>query len=155
MTRTIYACLLALLAIVLVPTSSEAMIYVEKTGVQEQTVDFQASQNLSLNEFLNLSPKAYKKKTGKKLKLRERIVLKMAQKQIKKKLKKNEAFDANALVAKNNSNFHLAGFLLGFFLGLIGFLIALLVWREDKAPRRSALKGLLLAILLVVILQVL
>ncbi|MEM9917768.1 MAG: TM2 domain-containing protein [Bacteroidota bacterium] len=42
---------------------------------------------ISMDDFLNLTPKQIRKKTGKKLKLKQVIALKIAQKKIKKSLK--------------------------------------------------------------------
>lgn len=46
-------------------------------------------QNLSVDEFLSLTPKEIKERTGKKLSLKETAALKLAQKKIKKELKKS------------------------------------------------------------------
>ncbi len=42
----------------------------------------------NLDEFINLTPKKYREMTGKKLSLKETIVMKLAQKKIKKQIRK-------------------------------------------------------------------
>ena len=46
-----------------------------------------------MEDFLNLTPKEYRKITGKKLSLKETIALKIAQKKIKKQMRKGQSRD--------------------------------------------------------------
>lgn len=55
--------------------------------------DNQFKSFTDLNSFLSLSPKSYKELTGKKLSLKEKLSLKMAQKMMKKQSRKAEGGD--------------------------------------------------------------
>lgn len=50
-------------------------------------VDNMPASNMTTESFLNMSPKEFKKATGKKLNLKERIGLKLVQKALKKQMK--------------------------------------------------------------------
>lgn len=87
-----------------------------------------ALSNMSVAEFLALTPKKYKEITGEKLSLNQKISLKIAQRKIRKALKNNDEIDsatvANAFVT---SDFNIGGFVLGLILPAIGVLIAYLI----------------------------
>lgn len=53
-------------------------------------------QKMNINEFLEMTPKKYKEKTGKKLGFFKSIQLKTAQKIVKKKLKKMDKMEQKA-----------------------------------------------------------
>ena len=107
--------------------------------------------DMTAEDFVQLRAKEIKQRTGKKLKLKERIVLKVAQHKVKKQLKNGELADYKETYENAERRFSLGGFLLGFFLGLIGLLIALLFGRNAF---RSALLGFLvwLVVLLIIVL---
>ena len=90
------------------------------------------------SEFVNISPKQIQSRTGKKLKFKERMVLKMVQSGAKRQLKKDGALNFEDL----SYDFSLGGFLLGFILGLLGVLIAALGF--PKNVLKSALLGLVI-----------
>jgi len=52
-----------------------------------------ATVDMTVKEFLNLTPKTYRKMTGKKLGLKNTLILKAAQKSVGKKFKKENAAD--------------------------------------------------------------
>jgi hypothetical protein len=86
-----------------------------------------------IQQFLKLTPQKYYELTGKKMKLSQKISLKLAQWKIKRMLKKGKTVDLVAMTTKKGietSDFNIAGFLLGFFLSLIGVLIAYLLGDE-------------------------
>ena len=87
--------------------------------------------------FLTLTPAKVKEITGKKMTLNEKIGLKLAQRHVKKELKKgHEVNMANVMSSEGNFNWGAAA--LGFFLGLIGMLIVYLAFNNDKATARKS-----------------
>jgi hypothetical protein len=98
------------------------------------------NQSMTLEDFLKLTPKKIKEITGKKLNLKERIALRYVQSNIKKDFKKGISNSNDTLnLDEEVRTFNFGGFLLGLFLGLIGYLISLLF--KNKNVRRSALIG--------------
>lgn len=104
--------------------------------------------NLDPNQFLNLRSADLKHIRKGRVTLKDKIVLKLAQKAVKKQLKKGTSFELEALYAKANNNFNIGGFLLGFFFSIIGVLVAILF---GKNAVRSALLGALCGLLVVLI----
>ena len=72
----------------------------------------------TINDFLALSPRQIRKKTGKRLKLKEIIGLKVVQKKLKKKVKANPEMGATPVVAGDKSQ--LVALLLAIFVGVLG-----------------------------------
>jgi hypothetical protein len=101
-----------------------------------------ALSKMDAKTFLLLTPAKYKEITGKKMTLKEKIGLKLAQRHVKKQLKKGKEVNvAEAMRAEGNFNWGAAA--LGFFLGLIGVLIVYLAFKNDKeTARKSAWIGL-------------
>ncbi len=81
---------------------------------KEAGIDLSGMYNLTVEDFLALSPSKIKAKTGKKLSFKEAIALKAAQKKIKKE------FSTNAPGGAGSGKTQLAAFLLCFFLGFLG-----------------------------------
>lgn len=79
---------------------------ITKFGLSERFGDMDAET------FMNMTPKQYKKMTGKRMKLKERIALKFMKKKLKKQMKKRkgQADSTNVLLA----------ILLAFFIGGLG-----------------------------------
>jgi|GEM_PF-1383618 len=77
-------------------------------------IDLSGIYNLTVEDFLALSPSKIKAKTGQKLSFKEAIALKAAQKKIKKE------FSKNAPGGAGSGKTQLAAFLLCFFLGCFG-----------------------------------
>lgn len=97
-------------------------------------------QSMAAEDFLNLTPKEIKQRTGEKLSLKEKLALRYVQSQIKRDIKKGiSPADATFNLDDEARKFNIGGFLLGLFLGLIGWLISLLF--KNKNVRRSALLG--------------
>ncbi len=111
---------------------------------------------MSVKTFLSLSPKDIYAGTGKKLSFKEKMGLKIAQKELKTKVKENQ-IDENTIVdldkqmGYGESSFNIGGFLLGFILGLIGVGLAH-IFSDDKDFRRSSWKGLGVWIILLLVL---
>ena len=106
-------------------------------SIQENTpqIDF---ENMDAEEFLALNPRALKRATGKKLSIRERIILRQVQAQVNRKMTKGETFEISEMYQVAEDDFNGAAFALGFLLGLVGVLIAYLI---DETYTRSAWIG--------------
>jgi hypothetical protein len=104
--------------------------------------------NLDLNQFLNLRPQDLKHLNRGRVTLKDKIVLKLAQKSVKRQLKKGASIELDGVYAEANNNFNIGGFLLGFFFSIIGVLVAILF---GKNAVRSALLGALCGLLVVLI----
>jgi len=97
---------------------------------------------LSIDDLVHLNTKELRKKTGRKLKLRERIGLFILKKEIKRARKKGKT-DTEIIQQLNeprNTGKETAFFILGFLLGLLGILIALIA---SKSYARFAFYGFL------------
>jgi len=92
---------------------------------------------INLRKYIKMTPADYRKLTGTKLKLKEILVLKIAQRQMKRHIRNDGTINFNRLQQpfKNPPKIHWGGFFLGFFLLPIGVLIALLI-KDDKRKGR-------------------
>lgn len=88
------------------------------------TVNFK-NETFTVKEFKLLTPKQFKQKTGKRLTLKDRVLLTF--------LKKSTDEDGKLKI-------HWGAFALGFFLSLIGLVITLFF--KDKDAWKSALIGI-------------
>ena len=100
---------------------------------------------ITASEFASISPSQYYHRTGEKMKFKNRFVLKLTQKALKKQQKKGEAFNFEDA----SYDFSIGGFLLGFFLGLLGVVLALLLF--PKNVFKSSLVGLLCLVIVLVV----
>jgi hypothetical protein len=108
---------------------------------------------ISLNDYINLSPADYKKITGRKLKLKEIILLKISQRQVKKYIRNKGNINLSVFEKKPKEKFkwHWGGFFLG-MLFPTGFIITLCIKDEKRKDRvTSSLFGMA-AILLIALL---
>lgn len=100
---------------------------------------------LTPQEFVQLNAKEFAELTNQKFGLKERMVFNFTKRQVRRQLAKGEMqLQATEMYFNNSARFNLGGFLLGFFLGLIGVLIAILFGRNAV---RSALIGFLCLII--------
>ena len=84
--------------------------------------------DMTVQDFLALTPKKYRELTGEKLSLTQKIALKMAQKKMRKAIKNNEKVDVATMAGGlDTSDFNIGGFVLGLLLSVIGVLIAYLI----------------------------
>jgi len=97
---------------------------------------------ISLYDLATMKIKEVEQMTGKKMKFKDRIAFKVAQKQVRDNIAPDGTFDTKNLkkaFAKQQkggeTGFHFGGFALGFFLGLIGVLIAYLINDDFKSNR--------------------
>lgn len=105
---------------------------------------------ISLTDYMKLSPYTYKKLTGKRLKWKEAITLKITQKKLRKAIRKDGTIDMDAYqkASKEPFKWHWGGFFLGLLVP-IGFIITLFIKDENRKNRiNSALYGMLLVLVI-------
>ena len=93
-TLSLFICLIAVLGMsvaVVSPVAAPAEVY----GVEAALVETGLANDAvkGMEEFLELTPKKYREMTGEKLSLKETIALKVAQKKLKKELRKGQQRD--------------------------------------------------------------
>jgi hypothetical protein len=106
---------------------------------------------LTLTEYINLSPKEYKRITGQKLSFTKKIKMKAHQIVLKKSIKKDGTIKKGLF---SSWSWHWGGFALGFFLSGLGVIIALFFNDEYKWDRfGTALftAGVVASILLIIV----
>lgn len=81
-------------------------------AIQASGLTMLMGQNLTVDEFLQLTPDKVKARTGKKLSFKETVILKKTQKKIKKELGQDQS--------NSGSKSQLVAFLLCTFLGTFG-----------------------------------
>lgn len=98
--------------------------------------------DMLVEQFLHLTPKKYFELTGKRMKLTEKISLKLAQQKVKRMIRKGKPVDLVATAKEiDTSDFNIGGFVLGLVLSLIGVLIAYLIDKEDASMIKWAWIG--------------
>jgi hypothetical protein len=138
-------------AVLMISSTSAGIIAVpvSTTPVSVNLSSADALGNMDAQTFLTLTPAKVKEITGKKMKLKERIVLKLTQKHVKKEMKKGKEVDLKTTLKGFSDNFSLGAFLLGVFLLFIGVLIVYLTeWEDRSVARKSAWRGLLTGLLI-------
>ncbi len=119
----------------------DVSIAVVKPVTPDQTQFLQSKFGVSsVDKFLQVNPKNIQTKTGKKLKLRDKIVLKLVQRKIRKQLKKGQTANVQTTYTETDKKFHFGGFLLGLTLGIIGIFIAAIFLKNAE---ESSLIGFL------------
>ena len=95
-------------------------------------------QKVSLLDLSLMSVKDMEKLTGKKMKLTEKASFKIGQHKLKNSINDDGTINNKKLVKafSGDGGFSLGGFALGFFLGLIGVLIAYVIKDEKQSSRR-------------------
>lgn len=84
--------------------------------------------SMTVQDFLALTPKKYRELTGQKMKMSQKISLKISQYKVKKMVKQNKQVDLYKMVpGVDTADFNIGGFVLGLVLGIIGVLIAYLI----------------------------
>jgi len=154
--KKLFALVLAMA--IMAPTFSSVAPKPERLKATEIIIPVKGGKFINLQNLATMKVADYAKLTGKKMNFFDRMGFKIAQKKLRsninpdgtlsKKMEKNfKKFDGE-------SGFHLGGFALGFFLGLIGVLIAYLINDDFKDNRvrwawRGLLAGLLISIALI------
>lgn len=114
---------------------------------------------ISLQELSSITTADFEKLSGKKMGWLRRVEFRLAQKKVRRSINSDGTVN-NATLAKmaggfydDDKSFHFGGFALGFFLGLIGVLIAYII-NDDNHPRRVRWAwygfGIFVSILLIV-----
>lgn len=135
--------LLFFLVILFLVSSSFANTSVEQPYIKASEIFIPVGgtgQKISLMELSQISIRDMQTLTDRKLGMMEKIAFKAAQKKLRKNINPDGTFNKN--LAKKlekrievEGEFHAGGFLLGFFLPLIGVLIAYLI-NDDRKRRR-------------------
>lgn len=104
-----------------------------------------APAKMTLEQFVKMSYKDFAILKGKKMTIKEKLVLKFTQRQLKKEIIAGHVSKDYELDALNHMNeelpkFNIGGFVLGFLLGLIGVGLAY-IFSNDKSFRRSSWYG--------------
>ena len=106
--------------------------------------------------FLSLTPAKIQEMTGKKMTLKQKLGLKLVQRDIKRQLKQGKEVNMGEMAKKAAGGIDILWFLLGLVLGLIGVIIALITKKgKDDNRVKSSLIGWLVWIAIVVIAYVL
>jgi len=109
-------------------SSSAFITPVSTAPVKSENTAVSPFSNMSVEDFLAMTPKKYKELTGEKLSITKKISLKLAQKKIRKAVKNNENIDSVTIAnAVDTGDFNIGGFILGLLLSVIGVLIAYLI----------------------------
>lgn len=98
---------------------------------------FESNQKISLKEFLSLTPRDYKARTGHRLGLKRTIEMKYAQKRLKTAVEADGTVNTGKLQKQYGKGFqfHWGGFLLGFFFSLLGVLVTLFIFDDNRRSR--------------------
>jgi hypothetical protein len=110
--------------------ADQILIPVGKTGTK-----------ISLLDLSRMSPKELQTLTGQKMNFFDKAQFRIAQKQLRNSIDRDGVFNNKKfekLLAKKGgeTGFHFGGFALGFFLGLIGVLIAYIISDDYQRNRR-------------------
>ena len=111
---------------------------------------------VTVDALVKMNSREFAEVIGHKLSLKERIVFRIAQRELRKDMKReglqsDATLDVQQMMADGEKGFYFGGFILGMLLGLIGVLIGYLM-KKDKAFIRSAWIGWGVWVALVVIL---
>jgi hypothetical protein len=93
---------------------------------------------ITVEEYLNLSPRAVKELTGKKMNMVQRIDFALSKHFLKRMMRKDGSLDAFQMRGRGflgNWQWHWGGFALGLFLSLLGPIIALFFNDDYKWDR--------------------
>ena len=121
-------------------SSSAALETRTSTVTEKASVSSPAKVEITMADIRTLSIKEIEAKAGHKFTWKQKLGLKLA----KNKFKKDASKDPDGSVG--------IGFLLGFFAGAIGVLVAYLAFKEEKKTIKGAWYGLLASVALSLIL---
>lgn len=99
-------------------------------------------KTISLQELANMKPREYAKMANRDMNLVDRISFSIAQKKLRNSIDADGTLNVKhaqklAKALDGETGFHFGGFALGFFLGLIGILIAYLIKDDYRSNRRK------------------
>ena len=133
--------LFILAAIILVNTSfASTGISVLPKKATDIYIPLGNNNQISLLEISKMKIQDYEKLSGKHLNFFEKITFKAGQKKLKKSIAADGTITNKRLIkamygADHSRGFHLGGFALGFFVGLIGVLIAYMIRGDEEVDR--------------------
>ncbi|HEX6334065.1 MAG TPA: hypothetical protein VFZ78_07545 [Flavisolibacter sp.] len=136
--RQVYALLLACL---LTGSSLATSVVSEPNPIKKASEIFLPIGNtgklISLQDLSDIGVKEYEALSGQKMKAIEKIGFKLAQRDLRKSIASDGTIKDRKLAKRlaPGDGFHLGGFALGFFLGLIGVLIAYVISDDNKSAR--------------------
>ena len=137
-----------IMAVLMISLSSSIPVSKEETVLEKKVSNDNISMlsTMTNKQFLTLSPQTYYKLTGIKMSFKERMALRIAQRNIRSEIKsksieENATINYEMAVGNGESTFKIGGFILGFLLGLIGVGLAY-IFSNDKDFIRSTWKGL-------------
>lgn len=113
----------------------------EPVRASEVYIPLANGKQISMQELAEIRPADFAKFSGKKMTFFDRLGFKVAQKKLRSSINPDGTFNSKKLeknfrkMADGGGGFHLGGFALGFFLGLIGVLIAYLLNDDLKQSR--------------------
>ena len=121
---------------------SAVIIPSKETSSASSAIDF---SRITIEQLIKLTPSQIKEITGEDLNFKEKLVLNLMQKDLKRSVKKNlvdkdTTVDFNQYFEEGKSGLNVGGFILGFLLGLIGVGLAH-IFSTDKSFRRSSWQG--------------
>jgi hypothetical protein len=128
-----------------------------KPNTRDMMIPLGNGNKISVWDLSRISVKDAQTLTGKKMKFFDRVGFKIAQRQLRKSINPDGTMSGKKAekVLKSmdgSSGFHIGGFALGFFLGLIGVLIAYLINDDYKSNRTKwAWLGLATIVLIVIL----
>jgi len=131
--------------------AADIFIALGKTGAQISLMDL---AYIKVSEFETLS--------GKKMQFVDKVGFKIAQRELRNTINEDGTLNSKKLnkmadkMAAGTSDFNIGGFALGFFLSIVGVLIAYIISDDNKAARTKwawigALAGLALILLAAVL----
>ena len=137
-----------IMSVLMISLSSSIPVSKEEPVLEKKVSNDNISMlsTMTNKQFLTLSPQTYYKLTGIKMSFKERMALRIAQKNIRSEIKsksieENATINYEMAVGNGESSFRIGGFILGFLLGLIGVGLAY-IFSNDKDFIRSTWKGL-------------
>jgi hypothetical protein len=137
-----------IMAVLMISLSSSIPVSKEEPVLEKKVSNDNVSMlsTMTNKQFLTLSPQTYYKLTGIKMSFKERMALRIAQRNIRteiksKSIEENATINYEMAVGNGESSFRIGGFILGFLLGLIGVGLAY-IFSNDKDFIRSTWKGL-------------
>ena len=99
-----------------------------------------SGQKISLMDLSTINVKDFETLSGRHLKFFDRLGFKLAQRKLRYSINADGTINSKRLIkfmeqGDHSTGFHLGGFALGFFVGLIGVLIAYLINDDNKRNR--------------------
>lgn len=133
-----------LMVLVLFLTSATVIPSIENTvsSNEPNKLDF---SRLTAEQIIHLKASQLKQMTGNEINFKDRIVLNLLQKNLKREVKKNRIekntpINFQKYFEEGKSSFKIGGFILGLLFGLIG--VALVhIFSSDKGAKKSSWQG--------------